>query len=189
MRPLPKSAVTPLLFLMLTGCAARNYNFEVAPQGPSRISQLVGDLDRLGSAPDEADDELYDVSLAPLLHSRLHVFARVEEEDTPAAFIEFDFESSFPLFGFVNGSVSRYDDEQHLLIRNDFNSAAWGAFRKERELVATSAGHREKTRHTFLWLFSWWGKETWPITAEVASPAHQNPARITLRPRAAAGGI
>ena len=150
----------------------------------------MADLDRLEARGDASSGELYDLSIAPLLHSRLHVFARIDEEDTPAAFIEFDLRSSLPLFGFVNATVHRYDAEQHLLVRNELDSSGWGMFRREQERVATPAGHREKTRHTFLWLFSWWGKETWHLADDEAAapPARRDPPSVTASPTYAVAG-
>ncbi len=156
---------------VMTGCATHNYDFAAVPNGPSRITRLVDDLDRLKVDGDAGGEELYDVGFDPLLHSRLHVFAKVDEEDTPAAFIEADIETCLPLFGFVNGSVSQYDENQQLLTRHDFDSNLWGAFRNQTELIATRAGHRAKTRYTFLWLFGWWGEETWHPAAEADRPS------------------
>lgn len=160
----------PLLFggLLLTGCAAHNYDFAATPDGPDRITQLVQGLDRLKAEENTEEDALYDVSFAPLIHNRLHVFAEAEDADSPAAYIESEFETCLPLFGFVNGTVSQYDINQRLLTRNDINSSLWGAFREERELVVTPVGTREKTRNTVLWLISWWDDEEWHPAAEVA---------------------
>jgi len=152
----------------MTGCATQNYDFAAVPNGPSRITQLVDDLDRVTGGGEAADEELYDISIVPLVHSRLHVFAEADEKDAPAGFVEADIDSYLPLFGFVNGTVSQYAENRDLITRHHFDSSLWGAFRKERELVVTRSGNREKTRHTFLWLLSWWGEEKWHPAAEVA---------------------
>ncbi|MEM8875622.1 MAG: hypothetical protein AAGD32_15355 [Planctomycetota bacterium] len=167
-------AGTLVASLAMTGCAAHNYDFAAAPRGPSRVPQMVGDLDRLAETADEAakaEDALYDVSLFPLVHSELHVFAEAADEDSPAEFVEAEIAACLPLFAFVNGTVSQYDEQQNLLTRDAFDSSFWGAFRQHRELVVTPAGHRERTRHTVLWLISWCGEETWQPTPEAAREA------------------
>ena len=161
--------------LVLTGCAAHNYDFAATPNDPDRISQLVEGLDRLKSQENAEEEELYDVSFAPLLHNHLHVFAEVQEEGSPAAFIESEFQTCLPLFAFVNGTVTQYDADQRMLTRNDFDSSLWGAFREEREIVATPVGHRERTRHTVLWLISWWDDEHWHLINDVALSDNLNP--------------
>lgn len=153
----------------MTGCATQNYDFAGVPNGSSRITQLVDDLDRITGEGKEADEELYDISIVPLVHSSLHIFAEADEEDEPAGFIEADIDSYLPLFGFVNGTVSQYAENRDFLTRHHFDSSLWGAFRKERELVVTRSGNREKTRHTFLWLLSWWGEEKWHPASGVHS--------------------
>ncbi len=153
--------------LVLTGCAAHNYDFAATPNEPDRITQLVEGLDLLRSQ-ENAEEELYDVSFAPLVHNHLHVFAEVQEEGSPAAYIESEFQTCLPLFAFVNGTVTQYDADHRLLTRNDFDSNFWGAFREEREVVATPVGNRERTRHTVLWLISWWDDELWHPQDEIA---------------------
>jgi len=157
-----------ILFLAMNGCASQNYDFAAVDNGASRITRLVDDLDRVRGVEEADDEELYDISIVPLLHSRLHVFAEADEEDAPAGFIEADIDSYLPLFGFVNGTVSQYGMDRRLITRHHFDSNLWGAFRKERELVVTRSGNREKTRHTFLWLLSWWGEEKWHPAADGA---------------------
>lgn len=161
MRTLSKFVLLLFSGVLLTGCATHNYDFAGTTQGPERIKQLVAGLDRLKTQDNMEDDELYDVSFAPLVHNHLHVFAEVEEEGSPAAYIESEFQTCLPLFAFVNGTVSQYDGDQRLLTRNDFNSSLWGAFREERETIATPVGHRVRTRHTILWLISWWDDDQW----------------------------
>ncbi len=158
----------------MSGCASQNYDFASVTNGPSRIKQLVADLEKV-SGEGAADEELYEISLLPLVHSHLHVFAEADEQDTPAEFIEADIDSYLPLFGFVNGTVSQYDENRDLLTRHEFDSSVWGAFRNERELVVTRSGNRERTRHTILWLFSWWGDETWHPAAEVTLRDERDP--------------
>ncbi len=149
------------LNLLMIGCASQNYDFGAVGNDPTRIARLVDDLDRNESEGESKSEELYDIRMVPLVHTRLHVFSETDEEDSPAGFIEADIESFLPFFGFVNGSVSQYDLDSQLITRHRFDSSLWGAFRKERELIVTRSGHREKTRHTFLWLLSWWGTEKW----------------------------
>lgn len=163
-----KCAGTLIMGIMMTGCATHNYDFAAVTNGPSRITQLVDDLDRIAAEERIEDEELYDLSLVPFVHSQLHVFAEVNDEDTPAAFIEADIESSLPLFGFVNGKISRYDINQHILTQHDFDSNFWGAFRSHRAIVGTRAGNRETTRQTFLWLFNLSPRDMWHPAAEVA---------------------
>lgn len=156
------------LSLLMHGCASQNYDFGAVVNEPSRIARLVDDLENIEGDGDAKSEELYDIRIVPLVHSRLHVFSEADDEDAPAGFIEADIESYFPLFGFVNGTASQYDIDSQLITRHNFDSSLWGAFRKERELIVTRSGHREKTRHTFLWLLSWWGEEKWHPAAEVA---------------------
>lgn len=160
---------------ILTGCATHNYDFATSPNDPDRVAQLVEGLDRLEARGDPEDAELYEVSFAPLLHNQVHVFARAEEEGSPAVYTEWEFQTCLPLFAFVNGTVRQYDEDQRLLTRNDYESSLWGALSKEREVVATPVGHRERTRHTVLWLISWWGDEVWHPVDEAASADNLNP--------------
>ncbi len=152
----------------MMGCATQNYDFAAVPNGSSRISQLVDDLNKITQEGEAADEELYDLSIVPLVHSRLHVFTESDEEEAPAGFVEADINSYLPLFGFMNGTVSQYNVDRDLLTRYHFDSSLWGAFRTESELIVTPSGTRKKTRHTFLWLFGWWGQENWHPTDEVA---------------------
>lgn len=156
------------LSLAMNGCASHNYDFTSITIESSRITQLVDGLDMAIGEEEERAEELYDISIVPLVHSRLHVFAQADGEDAPAEFIEADIDSYLPFFGFVNGTVSQYDIDKQLITRHNFDSSLWGAFRKERELVVTRSGNREKTRHTFLWLLSWWGEEKWHPADDVA---------------------
>jgi len=146
--------------VLVTGCASHNYDFASLPEGETRVSLLASDLERLRDS-ESTDDALYDFSVIPLVHSRLHTFSENDEAEGPAGFIEADVESSLPLFGFVDGEVSQYDENYQLIAHHDFDSALWGAFRNHREIVVTHGGTREQTRHTFLWFFNWSGKEQW----------------------------
>jgi hypothetical protein len=163
-----KCGGTLIAILAMTGCASNNYDFATTANGPSRINTLVENLDRTAKQGCVRRDSLYDLSITPFVHSRMQVFTRVDQETTPAAYIEADIDSRLPLFAFVHGTVSRYDQSQHLLTRHDFDSNLWGAFRCRRELVGTRAGNRETTRRTYLWLFTSTGKETWHPAAEVS---------------------
>lgn len=151
--------------VLLTGCASRNYDFSQATAASARIASMTDELDRLRQDPCADEEELYDISLIPLVHSRLHVFAEQDEEDSEAKYIEADINSTLPLFAFANGTVSEYGEDEQLMQRNEFESNLWGAFREERTLTVTDEGRREKTRHTIFWIFSWWGNEVWtPVT-------------------------
>ena len=152
----------------MTGCATHNYDFSSVADGPARISMLIDDLDRAQGEERTAEEELYEISLVPLVHSHLHVFSEGDKEDSPAEYVEANIDSYLPLFGFVNGTVSQYDENQQLITRHDFDSSLWGAFGKHRELISTRSGIRERTRHRFLWLFRWWGEEKWHPADEVA---------------------
>ncbi len=158
--------------LALTGCASHNYDFAAvagaSPDDPGRVAQLVADLDRQEQSSEESDDTLYDVSVFPLVHSELHVFARDDDADTPAAFVEADVAACLPLFGVVDATVTHYDDDHRLLSRHELDSTLWGAFRNHRETISTHAGQRQTTHHTFLWLFTWCGEERWATPEEVA---------------------
>lgn len=158
----------------VTGCASHNYDFALLPEDSSRIEHLADDLGSLSDS-DRDDDALYDVSVIPLVHSRLHVFTESDGDDAPAGFVEAEIESSFPLFGFVDGEVSHYDENHQLITRHEFDSSLWGAFRNHREIVTTQVGTRERTRHTFLWLFGWFGDEQWHLgtESELSVAGHQ----------------
>lgn len=161
---------TPALVLtaLFTGCASHNYDFAATPEDHSRAVRLAEDLNQL--PPESQDDEaLYDLSVTPLIHSRLHVFAEDDDADTPVQYVEADLESSLPLFAFANGTVSQYDADHQLLTRYEFDSGLWGAFRQHRETVTTTAGVREQTHHTFLWLINWSDDERWQ-TSETVTP-------------------
>lgn len=158
----------------LFGCASQNYEFAGLPEGQTRIDCLVEDLEEMSLKSNEAED-LYDFSVFPLVHSRLHLFEVSDDESAPAGYVEADVESSFPLFGFVDGEVSHYDQQRRLITRHEFGSALWGAFSDHRETVATVAGMRQRTRHTFLWIFSWDGEELWTPNDEVVVSSTSEP--------------
>ena len=141
------------------GCASQNYDFALLEGDAQRVSRLVSDLESASSQEEASDDALYDLSVTPLVHSRLHVFAEADEEDEGAAYIEADLASFLPGFGFATGTVSRYDAEQRMLDRHVFDSGLWGAFRNHREITVSADGTRERTHHTFLWIFNWSGEE------------------------------
>tara|TARA_A100001391_G_scaffold200327_1_gene184668 strand:- start:958 stop:1497 length:540 start_codon:yes stop_codon:yes gene_type:complete len=162
------SAGTLIASTTMTGCASHNYDFAAAANSPARIAQLVDELDRVNADEEATEKELYEINLFPLVHSHLHVFAEGDEDDSPAEFIEAEIDSYLPLFGFVDGTVNQYDGDQQLITQHNFDSSLWGAFGKRRELITTPSGIRETTRHTFLWLFKWWGKEQWHTTDGVA---------------------
>tara|TARA_E500000318_G_scaffold102269_1_gene106445 strand:+ start:1307 stop:1870 length:564 start_codon:yes stop_codon:yes gene_type:complete len=145
----------------ITGCASRNYDFLAVEHGPSRIPQLAEDLDRLGAEGDNDENELHDFRAVPFVHTHLHVFAESDDRKEPAGYIEAEFDAALPLFGFVNGTVSHYNEQFQPITRHELDSAFWGAFRKHREFVATREGLRESVRHTALWIFSWKGKDIW----------------------------
>lgn len=147
--------------LAMTGCATHNYDFASAVEGPARIGQLVADYERMSADDGDADDALHEFSLIPLIHSHLHVFAESDEGDGPAGFVEAEIDTALPLFGFIDGTVSQYDESHQLIVQHEFDSSLWGLFQNYREVVATRAGTRETSRHTFLWIFSWSGKESW----------------------------
>jgi hypothetical protein len=159
--------------VMLTGCASRNYDFSQATTASSHIADMTDKLNQIRHDPHTDEEELYDISVFPLVHSELHVFAEQDEADSEARYIEADIESSLPLFAFASGTVSEYDEDEQLMRRNEFESNLWGAFREERKLTVTEEGRREKTRHTIFWIFSWWGDEVWtPMTKLTASPSN-----------------
>lgn len=147
--------------LAMTGCAAQNYDFKSTGRERTRIEHMVDELDRHTVDNSTDEDELYAIKIVPLVHSELHVFSEVEEDDNPAKYIEVEIESCLPLFGFFNGKFTQYDESQRLIDQHVIESNLWGAFRNETELIATTSGDRERTRHTVLWLFSWWGDERW----------------------------
>lgn len=148
------------------GCASQNYDFAALEGDATRVSRLVGDLESASSDEKTGDDALYDLSVTPFVHSRLHVFTEADGDDEGAAYIEADLASFLPVFGFATGTVSRYDAEQRMLDRHVFDSGLWGAFRNHREITVAADGTRERTHHTFLWIFNWSGEEQFrPATA------------------------
>jgi hypothetical protein len=146
-----------------TGCVSSNYDFAAAPSTPApnstepnstaRADTLTADLHALTDThpATHPDDALYDLSVLPLLHSELHVFAEAEEHDAPAAYVEADLVSCLPLFAFANGTVRHYDADHRLLTEHTFDSSFWGAFRNHRETVMTHAGPLETHKRTYLW--------------------------------------
>ncbi len=154
--------------LAMTGCASQNYDFTSTSSERSRITQMVDELEQFVQCPTTDEKELYEIRIVPLMHSQLHVFAKSGEGDGPAEYLEAEIESYLPLFGFFNGKFTQYDERQQLIVRHEIESNLWGAFRDETEIVVTPSGNRERTRHTFLWLFSWWGDERWLTTENMA---------------------
>lgn len=142
------------LFLA-AGCAASNYNFEELSEvrGPARAEHLR-DASALEQERGEGG-ELYDIEVTPLLHSHLKVFAPNDDEDVPQGFIETDIAAYLPLFGFVDATIRRYDEDYQMYEHNEYDSYLWGLFQTHREQIATLEGLRERSSHRFLWLFSW----------------------------------
>ena len=161
-----KLTCTTAVAAVMGGCAAHNYDFSSLGDDTKRVSHLIGGLESVSGDGEAGDDALYDVSLTPLVHSRLHVFAEADEDDEDASYIEADLASYLPVFGFATGTVSRYDSDQRLLDKHVFDSGFWGAFRNHREITMSDDGTRERTRHTFLWIFNWSSEEQfYPATA------------------------
>ena len=151
---------------MLTGCASQNYDFSQATTASTRIASMTDELDRLRHDPCEDEEELYHISVFPLVHSELHVFAEQDQDDSKAKYIEANIESCLPLFAFANGTVSEYDENENLLRCNEFESNLWGAFRQERTLTYSENGKHERTKHTACWIFRWWSEEECPPLSE-----------------------
>ena len=79
----------------------------VGALSPARASHLADDLALEKKA--SKDQDLYDVGMIPFARTRLSVFAESDEEGIPDGFVETDIHAYLPLFGFVDGTVSRYD--------------------------------------------------------------------------------
>lgn len=159
--PRPSTSVTrSIVALALTGalcagCAASNYDFHELSSidGPARGARLSEDL--LREQRDGTHDELYDIDVLPLARTHLSVFAESDDEGVPDGYVEADIDAYLPLFGIVDATVNRYDDERSLYEHHEFKSYLWGLFQTHREQVDTKHGLREKKMRRLLWLFGW----------------------------------
>ncbi len=143
------------LILVAAGCATSNYDFDALTKESehSRAGRLEEAM-VLEKERGESGD-LYDMKVAPLVHTHLNAFVRTEEEGIPKGFVEADIDAYLPLFGFVDATVNRYDNDHKMYESHEFDSYLWGLFQTHREQIATSVGLREKRTRRFLWLFSW----------------------------------
>lgn len=155
-RPLLPGRIGPtLIAAALASCASSNYDFGVHSDVGlhSRASDLAEDLAlerQVGS-----EEELYDVSVVPLAHSHLSVFAEVTDPDEPPGYVEADIDAYLPLFGIVDATVSRYSPDHRVYEHHEYDSYFWGLFQTHRELIDTQVGLREKRSKRLLWLLSW----------------------------------
>ncbi len=143
------------LCLVVTGCAASNYNFDVDP-GASDFSraQLLGQA-LVQKEADGAGDDLHRMSMAPLLHTQLQVFARANEPGIPKGFVETEIDSYLPLFGFIDLTVNRYDENYEMYESHEYDSYLWGLFQTHKEQIATPVGLREKKTRRLFWFVGW----------------------------------
>ncbi|MFT4646817.1 MAG: hypothetical protein ACI9X4_000020 [Glaciecola sp.] len=158
-------SLTAGLFLVATGCAASNYNFdELSEESGLSRAELLGEAFAQEAESGESGN-LYEMKMIPLLHTHLNVFAQTDEEGIPKGFVEADFDAYFPFFGFIDATVNRYDTDHKLYEGHKFDSYLWGLFQTHREQITTPVGVREKRSRRLLWLFSW---RTSPEYVEVA---------------------
>lgn len=139
----------------LTGCATSNYDFDtVAGMDPSaRAEHLAGELS--AERRSSNDDGLHDARFVPFTHTHLQAFEESAEDDLPIGFVETDIDAYFPLFGFVDGTVHRYDSDYEVLESHSYDSWLWGLFQIHREAISTDAGMRHTKVRRFLWLIRW----------------------------------
>lgn len=145
-----------LLFAASFGsCSTANYDFDGLSElhGSPRAERLTSDL--LQERQGGEHQDLYDVKMIPLVHTRLNVFTEESDEDSPGGYVEADIEAYLPLFGIVNAAVTRYDDERNMSEHHEFDSYLWGMFQSHREKVDTRLGLRETKGRRFLWFFGW----------------------------------
>jgi hypothetical protein len=137
------------------GCATSNYDFDALSDASddSRVERLSRDWDVENEGG--KDDGLYDISVLPLAHTSLNVFAESDEEGIPEGFVEADIDAYLPLFGILDVCIKRYDNDRRMYEQQDYNSYLWGLFQTHRELIDTEVGLREKKRGRFLWFFGW----------------------------------
>ncbi|MEO0480937.1 MAG: hypothetical protein AAF196_15805 [Planctomycetota bacterium] len=142
-------------------CAAHNFDFDEVDDsaGAARAGRLVEDLrEDARRADDEAEDaSLYDLYYFPLVHLDIHTFSATDESDAglPDGFTETDIESYLPLFGFVDATIDRYDEEQKLYEHHEYGSYLWGLVQTHDEEVDTQRGLRTTSNLRILWLFDW----------------------------------
>lgn len=132
-----------------------NYDFSALSKvrGESRVARLSEDLklEKEGGR----DRDLYNIDMIPLARTRLKVFSEADDEGIPDGFVEADIDAYLPLFGFVDGTVTRYDRDRRMYEHHEFTSYLWGLFQLHREQVDTMVGLREKKTGRLLWVFGW----------------------------------
>lgn len=140
---------------LTTACSSSNYAFDALTKvrGQSRSAELAAELTEI-----EGDKPLYDVTYVPLAHLDLHVYGPTDEDDDcPDGFVEANVQSALPLFGFVDGSLDKYDENHELYEHQEFESYFWGLFQRYNEEVATPQGLRRKRKSRILWILDWGG--------------------------------
>ncbi|MEL6431638.1 MAG: hypothetical protein AAFP22_07980 [Planctomycetota bacterium] len=173
---LVRAAAITLLAANGAGCAFSNFDF-------AEISSLRGDArgarlaESLASEQEEKSDEeaLYDVAMVPLARTRISVYSESDDNRVPEGHVEFDATAYLPFFGFVDATMTRYDERDECYERHEYDSYLWGLFSVHREEIDTQVGVRKQTKRTFLWLFDW-----------SSSPKYVEPPRLVDPPDATA---
>lgn len=122
---------------------------------------MIEDLEAHHAQAATKERELYDFQFVPLIHTRIRVFAEVDDEEAPRGHILTDIDSFLPLFGFVNAHIERYGQDRNAFESHEIRSRLWGLCTRHTERVATTQGLREKTHRSFLWFFRWTSSPTY----------------------------
>ena len=138
-----------------TGCAASNYDFDALNElrATPRGSHLTRGLER--EREEGEAQELFALDVVPLARTRLNVFAASKDEGIPAGYVEADVDAYLPLFGIVDATIQRYDEDSRWYERHDVRSYLWGLWQSHKEQIDTQNGVRERTKRRFLWFFGW----------------------------------
>ncbi|MEO0660959.1 MAG: hypothetical protein AAFZ87_05435 [Planctomycetota bacterium] len=171
-----RAAAITLLAANGAGCAFSNFDFaEISSfRGDARGAKLAEGLSA-EEAEKQDEDTLYDVAMFPLARTRLHVYSESGDDGVDEGHTEMDMKAYLPLFGFVDATMTRYDERDECYERHEYDSYLWGLFSVHREEIDTQVGVRKQTKRTFLWLFDW-----------SSSPKYVEPPRLVDPPDATA---
>ncbi|MGB0952980.1 MAG: hypothetical protein ACPG31_07130 [Planctomycetota bacterium] len=131
-----------LLVLVATtgGCAMHNYDFDALSDldGSTRGARFKQDLE--GAMGEGDHEELFDIKVFPLAHTHLSVFTEERDHGIEEGYLEAKIDAYLPLFGIVDASFTRYDDDGQISEHHEHYSFLWGLFSSHLERVDTRLG-------------------------------------------------
>lgn len=167
----PAATVLALLASSLSSCVLGNFDFDTISESPGSARHAA----LLSAAEEKGEDGLGSFVYVPLLYFDANVFANAGEDELPEGHMEADLEAFLPLLAFLDGRVTRYDEEGEVYEQTEVNSYFWGLFFTRREQVATPYGTRHRTSHRLLWFIPVGGSSKYVDDVESPGGAAPDP--------------